>query len=344
MPIVGYYNRYDGTFTGVKPGTAGQLRSSRQKVPYVNAAYSTTKMFVEPPPPGPRSSTVKPYLYTASQGNSRWEQEAAQLARSRLNKTLIKGRAALGITAATANQSFGMIATRTSQIVKAYKAARKGNVRALARTLGVKPKKKISRYAVNDPAALWLEFTFGWSPLVSDIYQATTVLSDPFEVARSYGTATARGLSGKSGAGYRAKFSHKSRAVCTAGVRIDNPNLALMTQLGLTNPAAIVWDIIPFSFVIDWFVKVNQFINTWNDMAGFSYVDPVTTIETNVIGLLEMDQWSRYPAYTNAGKYRHRRRYLDIINQPVFPTITLPTPNLWLAATSTALAVQLFKK
>lgn len=344
MPVVSNYGRSSGSPQGQTPGYSGMLSSSRQTLPYRNAPYLTLKMFIDTIPPGATNS-VKPYIYTALHFKSQpsgVEQEAVQLARSRLNRTLINGRAALGITAATANQSFGMIATRTSQLLKAYKAAKKGNVRALARSLGVKPKKKISKYTVDDPASLWLEFTFGWSPLMSDIYQATVVLSDPFQVKRSYGTATvtktARTPSGKG------LITNKSRAVCTAGLRIDNPNLALMTQLGLSNPAAVVWDIIPFSFVIDWFFKVNRFVNTWNDMAGFTYVDPVTTIESNVSGTEWFPRVKAIPAYTSTGKGRRRQRDLFILNKPVYPKFVLPVPNLWLAATTTALAVQVFKK
>lgn len=349
MPIVSTYTRTDGNISGFTPGSSGLLSSSRQKLPYVNAPYSTTKMFIEPNSPvSARETSVKPYIYNAlfhdNMTPAYVEREAVQLARSRLNKTLIQGRAALGITAATANQSFGMIATRTSQIVKAFKAARKGNVRALARSLGVKPKKKISEYTAKDPAALWLEFTFGWSPLVSDIGQAVVVLSDPFEVHRSFGTATVTRTGSWPGRSSRAMVQKKARAVCTAGLRIDNPNVALMTQLGLSNPAAVVWDIIPFSFVVDWFIKINRFVNTWNDMAGFSYVDPVTTIETKVFGYLEVDRYFSHPAYVSHGRGRKRVRTLGIVNKPVYPSFTLPTPNLWLAATSTALAVQIFKK
>lgn len=344
MPIVSNYGRSSGNPQGNTPGFSGQLSSSRQKLPYKSAPYLTLKMFVDSIPPGATKS-VKPYVYTATHFKSSpsgTEQEAVQLARSRLNKTLINGRAALGITAATANQSFGMIATRTSQLIQAFKAAKKGNVRALARSLGVKPKKKISKYTVNDPAALWLEFTFGWSPLMSDIHQAAVVLSDPFEVTRSYGTATVtKTWRLPDGNGM---ITNKSRAVCTAGLRIDNPNVALMTQLGLSNPAAVVWDVIPFSFVIDWFFKVNRFVNTWNDMAGFSYIDPVTTIESNVSGTRWVPPTKSLPGYTSTGKGRRRERSLSIVNKPVYPKFVLPVPNLWLAATTTALAVQIFGK
>lgn len=350
MGIVSQYTRTDGTISGFTPGFSGQLESTRQKVPYVSGPYDTHKMWIEKPPDS-QEDTVKPYVYNAlyfdDMSPAHLEQEAVQLARSRLNNSLIKGRAALGITAATANQSFGMIAQRSSQIYKAYKAARKGNVKAVARALNVnlsrKQQDRIAKTAQDAPG-LWLEFTFGWSPLVSDMYAAAQVLSDPFEVKRSYGTCTLEKFYSRKGLSSDVYLSKKVRAVCTAGLRVDNPNVALLTQLGLSNPAAVVWDIIPFSFVIDWFFKINRFVNTWNDMAGFSYVDPVTTKTIRVNGLLDYHWWVTNAYYLNAGNGRRRVRANDIINNPVWPTFQLPTPNLWLAVTSTALCLQIFRK
>lgn len=349
MPIVTGYSRTHGDIAGYAPGSSGQLESTRQKLHYVNAPYVTRKMFIEPLPAGTHwQETCKPLVYNALYHDNMqpaWtEREATQLARSRLNKTLINGRAALGITAATANQSFGMIANRANQLRNAWSAARRLNPSALARALNVPKPKELKKRSYQDPASLWLEYTFGWVPLVQDMHQAAVVLTDPFEVTRSYGTATVSRFFRAEGRDVIRYVNKRTRVVCTAGLRITNPNLALLTQLGLSNPAAVVWDIIPFSFVVDWFLKINRFVNTWNDMAGFSYVDPVTTIENKVQAYYWRAQWFHLPAYDNAGNGRSRQRQMDIVNQPMYPSFQLPTPNLWLAATSTALLVQVFGK
>lgn len=345
MPVVANYSRSSGTISGFDPGASGVLMSTRQKLPYDSAGYATWRMFIEAPPKKGKT-TVKPYIWNALAHDnvniSGLERQAVQMARARLNKTLIKSQAALGITAATANQSFQMIAQRAATLRNAYSALRKGNLLAFSRTLGISGRKMNRRH--KDAASLWLEYTFGWVPLVSDMYAAASVMTDPFEVTRSHGTGTMKGTYTSSGASSDVYVSKHTRAVCTAGLKVTNPNVALLTQLGLQNPAAVAWDIIPFSFVVDWFVKMNRFVNTWNDMAGFAYVDPITTVKNKVTGLLDYHWWVTDDYYTNAGNGRSRVRSVGIVNQPAFPTVSIPAPSRWLAVTSTSLLVQVFSK
>lgn len=341
MPIVTSYRRSYGD-PGRPYRSTGELYSSRQKKPYVNAFYETTKIIVKPErPPWSQAPRARSYLGNDSSYGLYHEQKCTQTARSRLNNTLIKSRAALGITAATANQSFAMIANRANQIRKAYSYARKGNVVGLARTLGVKKRKSYTK----DTAGLWLEYTFGWAPLMSDMYQAAGVLTDPYELSRAYGTCSTELVSVNhydTGSIRQSDSVYRTRVVCTAGIRITNPNVALLTQLGLSNPAAVVWDIIPFSFVVDWFIKMNRFVNTWNDMAGFAYVDPVTTVTKRYTGIALYETQSKRTVVSTTG--RRRTRHLSIVNKPFRPEIVLPSVNPWLAGTSLALLVQIFKK
>lgn len=374
MPIKATYTREyippkDHGYSG-KPWV---LRSTRQTVPYVNGAYRTVK-FQEGPrvPPGWMTAAehIAMYLNNADHTFGLYHvQRSTQLARNRLNNSLIKGRAALGITAATANQSFSMVATRGSQLLNAYKALRKGNVRKMEKSLGIlrnsdgtinhgslkftknrlppsvqkhfnaqvrKVRIKPLKWKKGSVENTWLEYTFGWVPLVADVHEVLKVASDPFEVQRSHGTASLRDIVRQSDQ-YANRYTEcRIRTVCTAGIKITNPNVALLTQLGLGNPLAVAWDVIPFSFVVDWFFKISTYLNTYNDMAGFAYVDPVTTVNKRATGFLEDKRsWQN-----TASSGRLRERTLMIVNKPKTPYFQLPTPSLWLAATSFSLLSQ----
>lgn len=63
-----------------------------------------------------------------------------------------------------------------------------------------------------------------------------------------------------------------------ADVRVTNPNLLLASRLGLTNPASIAWELVPFSFVVDWFGTVGEFLASWTDFDGLEFIQPMTTI------------------------------------------------------------------
>lgn len=378
MPIVATYTRTDRPPKDQGYSRkASNLYSTRQKLPFVSGPYRSVRYSEgRRVPPGMLSAVdgVTSYLENSDANFGLYHvQRSTQTARSRLNNSLIKGRAALGITAATANRSFSMVATRGSQLLNAYRALRKGNVRKMERSLGIlrnsdgtinhgslkftknrlppsvrkhfnaqvrKVRVKPLKWKKGSIENMWLEYTFGWVPLVADVQEVLKVRSDPFEVSRSHGTAALRDIVRQSDPYANRLYEFRTRTVCTAGIRITNPNVALLTQLGLNNPLAVAWDIIPFSFVVDWFFKISTYLNTYNDLAGFAYVDPVTTVTKRATGFLE-DKRSWQNTVTSG---RKRERTLMIVNKPKTPYFQLPTPSLWLAATSFSLLSQQMRR
>lgn len=248
----------------------------------------------------------------------------------------------MAVNLATLDQSLVMIATRTKQLGTAFNHLRKGRFGKFLQTLHTPP---LPKHRVRPPlkeraASTWLEYTFGWKPLVSDIYSACDVLQSEFDLIRQSGAATFSDSGASRGSYHLHKWERTVKVKSSAAIKVTNPNVALANQLGLLNPAAVVWDIIPFSFVIDWFVKVNQFVSTLNDMAGFAFVDPVTSTKRKAIATVEQRYGAPYVFETRSGE-RYTRSLS--VPEPVFnPTFRLPMPSLWLAVTSSALAVGIF--
>lgn len=128
---------------------------------------------------------------------------------------------------------------------------------------------------------LWLEFHFGWVPLVKDIGAAIDVLQKPFNpvAAKGRGKATATSGSKPSPLSYGVSDTHKwtSRVQLIAEVHVSNPNLYLANQLGLVNPAIVVWELVPFSFVVDWFTNVSSFLSQCTEFMGLELKRSATT-------------------------------------------------------------------
>jgi hypothetical protein len=55
--------------------------------------------------------------------------------------------------------------------------------------------------------------------------------------------------------------------------QITNPNLFLANQLGLID-IALPWKLLPFSFVVDWFINVEQVLSSVTDWYGVSLIHP----------------------------------------------------------------------
>lgn len=59
--------------------------------------------------------------------------------------------------------------------------------------------------------------------------------------------------------------------------KISNETLANAASIGLLNPAQVAWELVPYSFVVDWFLPVGSFLETLTDTAGLTFVSGVQT-------------------------------------------------------------------
>lgn len=209
-------------------------------------------------------------------------------------KGKISDRAQLAVSILEADQSLRMIANRALQlvsVVKALKRGRLGEAWAHLKQPGVLPRrvKPGREHWANN----YLEFHFGWAPLVSDIHSAVDVLQNPFNDslvrASAYDVSTSSYRPGQYSENW--DWTVKRTTQYGAQVRVNNPNLWLANQLGLINPLSWVYEKIPFSFVADWFFNVSQFLEMGTDMCGLTLVNPYTTQFNQAL----LQSW--YPAY-----------------------------------------------
>jgi hypothetical protein len=55
--------------------------------------------------------------------------------------------------------------------------------------------------------------------------------------------------------------------------KVTNPNLDLLQSLGLANPAEVIWELVPFSFLIDHVVGIGNFLSSFSDELGWNCSD-----------------------------------------------------------------------
>lgn len=57
-----------------------------------------------------------------------------------------------------------------------------------------------------------------------------------------------------------------------AYVEYTQPELALAAQLGLTNPLLLAWEVIPYSFVMDWFINIGDYLANIDALQGIARI------------------------------------------------------------------------
>lgn len=181
-------------------------------------------------------------------------------------------------------ESLGMIQKRAIGLYRAYKSLKKGDFRGCLRQLSVDPKRKhrsVVRTTAQEASGLWLEYWFGWSPTLGDIYSAADQLSQPTGTdGTSYdGRSNNRGVYGDS-----YQEVQWVRRIKTGGrAKVVNPNLYLLAQLGLVNPVSVAWDLVPFSFMVNWVFDVSSFLNSYSDFIGIELSDVYTSETSRIV-------------------------------------------------------------
>lgn len=263
-------------------------------------------------------------------------------------KKVKEDAAELASTLATWTQARDMITDRATRFWRGVRAARKGDIRELKALWG---KGAGIRANLKQAGANVLEYSFGWAPLAGDIAAAVAVLGKgippPYVRVRQKCTYTA--TTGWLDLG---SLTRRDDTVGTiewslrSWIRITNPNTLLLNELGLANPASVLWEVTPWSFVVDYFVNVNAFIASFTDWLGLELDRPNKTFfaKQNTV------RTSRYK--TGVRTYGAPCWGADVVG--VDRTTGIPGPTLALrlpwnmsmqrAATSIALLLQQLRK
>lgn len=263
-------------------------------------------------------------------------------------------RAAAAITMVEWQSSFTMIASAARSIAASAHALRRGDVLRAVRELNIRSHHSSASRAQRkwDNGArldrLWLELNFGWGPLIDDIRQMCAVLAQevPTERIRSSATGPLEFSDSSKGAGW--SYSDNGYGVMklryTSVVQSVNPNVLLAKQLGLTNPAQVIWDAVPMSFVVDWFLPVNKYLSSFDASLGVTLGPVVQSKSCQTTGSYRFDDdVSIPPRYisTQSEAYQFRRTISAMPPMPSFSDrLVMPSGSLWQAATTVALAAQ----
>lgn len=135
----------------------------------------------------------------------------------------------------------------------------------------------------HGPTDAWLELQYGWKPLAADVHGAMETVYDR---ARQY-PATVR-ISKKSRDFFRStqnmssfggqnvywQVTNEVSAHAVLIYALDDPLAATFARTGISNPLLLGWELAPFSFVVDWFFPVGNFLqaraaaNGWRFISG----------------------------------------------------------------------------
>lgn len=238
-------------------------RSNRRDKPLPYKFYGTWPLEVELTSLWHHSWAVSP-----SNDNKGVITQASDKAYDELMDSISKG-VNLAVNFAERKQAYAMILSRVNQLRDFSLAVRRFDVSAAWRALGVK-RPRGWRATSRSFGGHWLEYHFGWEPLVNDIYNAVGFLNDPLPSVRLRGKGTSVVHWVENQGPSQDEYTHMHRITYGADVAVYDPDLFLLNKAGLLNPALVAWELVPFSFVIDWFVNLGGWLASLTSFVGLS--------------------------------------------------------------------------
>lgn len=237
----------------------------------------------------------------------------------------------LGVSIGEGRESVELIVGRMTDIAKAANAVRKGNLGTALRHLAHVPKSNRRSaqlgISVNALSSAWLELEYGWSPLIKDIGAAAEMIKLHPKTNRVKARSSNRGgahLDSPSHIGDVVVYNNDRRL---QNIVVVSSPPSLQERLGLTDPLSIAWELVPFSFVLDWFGPISDYLAALHAVNTMPVVKCIQTISSKQIANINVNSshkfFGLYPV-TMAGS---TSTILISGTRSIYPSL----PTAWLA-------------
>jgi len=170
----------------------------------------------------------------------------------------------LGVFAAEGKETVSLVKTALSTVVGTLVDLKHGRFESAARRLGTRS--HVSRLHPKDVSGRWLELQYGWLPLINDVYESAKALervsSGPrtmiFSGQSRHSVEINTSTSPSNFSGFGTCVS-SSRTIYRM-----SEDISVARTLGLTDPLTIAWELIPYSFIVDWFIPIGTYLENLN--------------------------------------------------------------------------------
>lgn len=242
------------------------------------------------------------------------------------------------------DKSLVMAANRCRQIVDICTSLRKGRVvSAYGMASGLygasaKEAKTWKKRAVKRKQSMsdaYLETAFGWQPIADDLQNIVNVLQVDFGPELVKGKAVESVPFHSKDGGKDISGAVVTRSELGGHVVVTNPNLFLANQLGVVNAGVVAWDLVPGSFMVDWFLPVGKFLRSLSNGFGADVHRPYKTV--SVIGHAYGEHLG---IFGTAESFFMERSTGPLTTPGLLDRARLPEVSLWHAATLASLAEQ----
>jgi hypothetical protein len=293
------------------------------------------------------------------------DQKLIDLAAIQAKANVVKADAQALVMIAELNKVVDMLAQSSTRAANGLRLLLQGRPKqAILKTLGYTRRTGSSAFRASSKtaAARWLEIQYGWLPLIYDVQGALKALGTvqkPRFTARGFAntskaliTTGSSNYFGISGLAINWALNQNLEKRVRAFILYEVDARSFISQkLGLLQLPGSAWELVPWSFVVDWFVNIGSWLDALTPRVGVNVLAEGYTLTTqhdrvrSVVSTTFTSPYSNESGLTGTSDQWFGRSKVRMVGLPAFP---LPRVNVKFnpkrAIDALALLVQLAKK
>lgn len=214
---------------------------------------------------------------------------------SQINNALAKfgsGSIDLGQAIGEGGQTVSMVTSAALRLAQAASQIKRGQFAAAFSTLSTEPSRRGNALVKSLQAASptnrlahgWLAYQYGWKPIVSDVYGGIDAYHQKLMDGQVISRAVGKPIEGRGGSlGFNKSLSPDFLGKRNINLSAIPPRVRItgtvrdkrrrtLQELGLQNPGSLAWNLLPYSFVADWFLGIGDYLAGSTALLGMENV------------------------------------------------------------------------
>jgi hypothetical protein len=196
----------------------------------------------------------------------------------------------LSVTLGELPETIGLVTDVVGRITRSYREFRRSRFDSALHILGINPRDAFGRspgdLSSRIASSNYLAYTYGVTPLLNDVYGAISTYEKalkptPVIYSGSIRRFITKSIVSDTTDGFWNRYKrHRLDALVKSKTKlilvIDEPSRLALEQVGFSNPLNTAWELVPFSFVADWFIPVGSYLESLRPPQGVSITDGYT--------------------------------------------------------------------
>lgn len=179
-------------------------------------------------------------------------------------------KAQLGALAGETIKSYKRFVSTVASGVSAVRAVKRGNMKLAAYHLGLN-----QRFSSKLLAGTYLRYSYGWKPLVGDIVGTYEAFQRNLEkgmlLSAKRVVSTSDVTPPNINNGWEGSIKDSVKVIVGLTGYVDDTYVRMSQDLGLHDPWSVGWELVPFSFLVDWLIPIGDVLEAYHAPCGLVF-------------------------------------------------------------------------